>query len=70
MSGAIGQGAYVSLPGVYDIAKELGIDSKTALAKLAGLGEFSKIGSPKLSRGAARKLHISHHGTCAVNRSF
>lgn len=46
----------MALPRVYDIAKELGIDSKVALEKLAELGELVKSGSTAISPGAARKL--------------
>lgn len=46
----------MALPRVYDIAKELGIDSKVALEKLAELGEFVKSGSTAISPDVARKL--------------
>jgi translation initiation factor IF-2 len=46
----------VALPRVYDIAKELGIDSKVALAKLAELGEFVKSGSSTITPPVAKKL--------------
>jgi translation initiation factor IF-2 len=46
----------VALPRVYDIAKELGIDSKVALAKLAELGEFVKSGSSTIAPPVAKKL--------------
>jgi translation initiation factor IF-2 len=35
----------VALPRVYDLAKELGIDTKVALSKLEELGEYVKGGS-------------------------
>jgi translation initiation factor IF-2 len=46
----------VALPRVYDLAKELGIDSKVALAKLAELGEFVKSGSSTITPPVAKKL--------------
>jgi len=46
----------VALPRVYDIAKELGIDTKDALAKLADLGEFVKSGSSTIAPPVAKKL--------------
>jgi translation initiation factor IF-2 len=46
----------VALPRVYDIAKELGIDSKVALAKLIELGEFVKSGSSTITPPVAKKL--------------
>ncbi len=46
----------MALPRVYDIAKELGIDSKVALAKLAELGEFVKSGSSTITPPVAKRL--------------
>ena len=46
----------MALPRVYDIAKELGIDTKDALAKLADLGEFVKSGSSTIAPPVAKKL--------------
>ena len=46
----------MALPRVYDIAKELGIDSKVALAKLQELGEFVKSGSSTITPPVAKKL--------------
>ncbi len=46
----------MALPRVYDVAKELGIDSKVALAKLAELGEFVKSGSSTIAPPVAKKL--------------
>jgi len=46
----------VALPRVYDIAKELGIDSKDAVAKLAELGEFVKSGASTITPPVAKKL--------------
>ncbi|MSZ39752.1 MAG: translation initiation factor IF-2, partial [Actinobacteria bacterium] len=46
----------MALPRVYDIAKELGLDSKVALAKLAELGEFVKSGSSTIAPPVAKKL--------------
>ena len=46
----------MALPRVYDLAKELGIDSKVALAKLAELGEFVKSGSSTITPPVAKKL--------------
>ena len=41
---------------VYDIAKELGIDTKDALAKLEQLGEYVKSGSSTIAPPVAKKL--------------
>ena len=46
----------MALPRVYDIAKELGIDSKDAVAKLAELGEFVKSGASTITPPVAKKL--------------
>ncbi len=46
----------MALPRVYDIAKELGIDSKVALAKLAELGEFVKSGSSTIAPPVAKNF--------------
>jgi len=46
----------VALPRVYDIAKELGIDTKTALAKLEELGEYVKGGSSTITPPVAARL--------------
>ncbi len=45
-----------ALPRVYDIAKELGIDTKDALAKLEQLGEYVKSGSSTITPPVAKKL--------------
>ena len=45
-----------ALPRVYDIAKELGIDTKVALEKLKELGEFVKGGSSTITPPVAKKL--------------
>ena len=45
-----------ALPRVYDIAKELGIDTKEALDKLKELGEFVKGGSSTVTPPVAKKL--------------
>ena len=41
---------------VYEVAKELGIDSKTAVAKLQEMGEFVKSASSTIEPPVARKL--------------
>ena len=46
----------MALPRVYDIAKELGIDTKTALAKLEELGEYVKGGSSTITPPVAARL--------------
>jgi len=46
----------VALPRVYDIAKELGIDTKVALSKLEELGEYVKGGSSTITPPVAAKL--------------
>ena len=45
-----------ALPRVYDLAKELGIDTKVALEKLKELGEFVKGGSSTITPPVAKKL--------------
>lgn len=49
----------MALPRVYDIAKELGIDTKVALAKLEELGEYVKSGSSTIAPPVAKKLRDS-----------
>jgi translation initiation factor IF-2 len=49
----------VALPRVYDIAKELGIDTKVALAKLEELGEYVKSGSSTIAPPIAKKLRAA-----------
>jgi len=46
----------LALPRVYDIASELGIDTKDALAKLKELGEYVKGGSSTITPPVAKKL--------------
>jgi translation initiation factor IF-2 len=46
----------VALPRVYDVAKELGIDTKVALAKLEELGEYVKSGSSTIAPPVAKRL--------------
>jgi translation initiation factor IF-2 len=46
----------VAKPRVHEIAAELGIDSKTALAKLKEMGEFVKGPSSSVEPPVARKL--------------
>jgi len=46
----------LALPRVYDIANELGIDTKEALAKLKELGEYVKAGSSTITPPVAKKL--------------
>jgi len=46
----------LALPRVYDIAKELGIDTKDALAKLEELGEYVKSGSSTIAPPVAKRL--------------
>ena len=41
---------------VHQVAKEIGIDSKTALAKLQEMGEFVKSASSTIEAPVARKL--------------
>jgi translation initiation factor IF-2 len=49
----------VALPRVYDVAKELGIDTKVALAKLEELGEYVKGGSSTIAPPVALKLRAA-----------
>lgn len=46
----------MALPRVYDIAKELGIETKAALAKLEELGEYVKGGSSTITPPVAARL--------------
>ncbi|MGA1114685.1 MAG: translation initiation factor IF-2 N-terminal domain-containing protein, partial [Aquiluna sp.] len=50
----------MALPRVYDIAKELGIDTKVALAKLEELGEYVKGGSSTIAPPVAAKLRAAY----------
>ena len=45
---------------VYEVARELGIDSKTAVAKLQELGEFVKSASSTIEPPVARKLRDAY----------
>ncbi len=45
---------------VYELAKELGIDSKTALAKLQDMGEFVKSASSTIELPVVRKLREAY----------
>ena len=49
----------MALPRVYDVAKELGIDTKVALAKLEELGEYVKYGSSTIAPPVAKKLRAA-----------
>ncbi len=44
---------------VHELAKELGVDSKTVLAKLAELGEYVKSASSTVEAPVARRLRVS-----------
>ncbi|WP_344047765.1 translation initiation factor IF-2 N-terminal domain-containing protein, partial [Microbacterium terricola] len=46
-------------PRVHEIASELGVDSKVALAKLKELGEFVKSPSSTIEPPVARKLRAA-----------
>jgi len=50
----------VALPRVYDIAKELGIETAEALAKLNELGEYVKSGSSTIAPPVANKLRAAY----------
>jgi len=50
----------VALPRVYDIAKELGIETAEALAKLKELGEYVKSGSSTIAPPVANKLRAAY----------
>ena len=49
----------MALPRVYDLAKELGIDTKVALSKLEELGEYVKSGSSTIAPPVAKKLRAA-----------
>src|ERR1700755_1582412 len=46
-------------PRVHELAKELGVESKTVLAKLKELGEFVKSASSTVEAPVARRLRAS-----------
>ena len=46
-------------PRVHEIARELGVDSKVALAKLRELGEFAKSPSSTIDPAVARRLRAA-----------
>ena len=50
----------MALPRVYDIAKELGIETAEALAKLKELGEYVKSGSSTIAPPVANKLRAAY----------
>ena len=50
----------MALPRVYDIAKELGIETAEALAKLNELGEYVKSGSSTIAPPVATKLRAAY----------
>ena len=50
----------MALPRVYDIAKELGIETAEALAKLKDLGEYVKSGSSTIAPPVANKLRAAY----------
>ena len=50
----------MALPRVYDLAKELGIDTKVALSKLEELGEYVKGGSSTITPPVAAKLRAAY----------
>ena len=53
-------------PRVHEIASELGVDSKVALAKLKELGEFVKSPSSTIEPPVARKLRAALEAEGAV----
>jgi len=59
----------VALPRVYDIAKELGIDTKDALAKLEQLGEYVKSGSSTIAPPVAKKLRDAFPAQAAAAKA-
>ena len=50
----------MALPRVYDVAKELGIETSEALAKLNELGEYVKSGSSTIAPPVANKLRAAY----------
>ncbi|HCS60631.1 MAG TPA: translation initiation factor IF-2, partial [Microbacterium sp.] len=54
-------------PRVHEIAAELGVDSKFALAKLKELGEFVKSPSSTVEPPVARKLRAAIEADAAAN---
>lgn len=59
----------MALPRVYDIAKELGIDTKDALAKLEQLGEYVKSGSSTIAPPVAKKLRDAFPAQAAAAKA-
>ncbi|MGK9221590.1 translation initiation factor IF-2 N-terminal domain-containing protein, partial [Microbacterium barkeri] len=56
----------VAKPRVHEIAAELGVDSKVALAKLKELGEFVKSPSSTVEPPVARKLRAALESEAAA----
>ncbi|OOB89212.1 translation initiation factor IF-2 N-terminal domain-containing protein, partial [Rathayibacter sp. VKM Ac-2630] len=54
-------------PRVHEIAAELGVDSKVALAKLKELGEFVKGPSSSIEPPVARKLRQALQGSAGTS---
>ena len=54
---------------VYELAKELGVDSKTVLSKLEAMGEFVKSASSTVEPPVARKLRNAFASSGQVNAS-
>ncbi|WP_312171540.1 translation initiation factor IF-2 N-terminal domain-containing protein, partial [Microbacterium sp.] len=56
-------------PRVHEIAAELGVDSKIALAKLKELGEFVKSPSSTIEPPVARKLRAAIESDASLKAS-
>ena len=54
---------------VYELAKELGVDSKTVLNKLEAMGEFVKSASSTVEPPVARKLRNAFASNAQSNAS-
>jgi len=59
----------VANPRVHEIASEIGVDSKVALAKLKELGEYVKSPSSTIAPPVARKLRAALEADGSVNPS-
>ena len=50
---------------VYELAKDLGVESKVVMAKLQELGEFVRSASSTIEAPVVRKLEVAFGGTAS-----
>src|SRR5690606_19399024 len=58
--------AVAGKPRVHELAKELGVESKTVLAKLQEMGEYVKSASSTIEAPVARRLRASMEAAAAA----